>query len=98
MKFEQAEAAVDASRELFPPHGFVGWLINSVLMRKQSRGRHRRMELLETLSLGGRRQLMLVVCDGERFLVGVSGDAVQSIVGCRGELRQSQGPWEQDGL
>jgi flagellar biogenesis protein FliO len=39
----------------------------------------RRMELIETLNLGGKRQLMLVVCDGERFLIGSGGDSVQSI-------------------
>ena len=37
----------------------------------RGRGEHR-MELLETLQLGGRRQLMLVVCDGQRFLVGAA--------------------------
>jgi hypothetical protein len=37
------------------------------------------MELVEVLSLGGRRQLMLVVCDGRRFLVGAGGDSVQSV-------------------
>jgi len=37
------------------------------------------MELVEMLQLGGRRQLMLVVCDGQRYLVGAGGDSVQSI-------------------
>lgn len=40
----------------------------------------RQMELLETLPLGGRRQLMLVRCGEERFLVGGGLDCVQSIV------------------
>ena len=39
----------------------------------------RSMELLETLSLGGKRQLMLVVCDGHRYLVGVGADSVSTI-------------------
>lgn len=39
----------------------------------------RRMELIETLPLGGKRQLMLVLCDGQRVLVGASGDGVHSI-------------------
>ena len=39
----------------------------------------RHMELVEMLQLGGKRQLMLVVCDGQRYLVGAGGDGVQSI-------------------
>lgn len=40
----------------------------------------RHMELVETLNLGGKRQLLLVVCDGRRILVGAGGDSVHSIV------------------
>ncbi len=40
----------------------------------------RKMELVETLNLGGKRQLMLVQCDGQRYLVGLGSDSVQSIV------------------
>jgi flagellar biogenesis protein FliO len=43
----------------------------------------RRMELVEMLQLGGKRQLMLVVCDGQRYLVGAGGDSVQSIAEMR---------------
>jgi hypothetical protein len=39
----------------------------------------RRLELIETLRLGGKRQLMLVLCDGQRVLVGAGGDSVHSI-------------------
>jgi flagellar biogenesis protein FliO len=39
----------------------------------------RRMELVETLQLGGKRQLMLVTCEGRRYLVGAGGDSVHSI-------------------
>jgi hypothetical protein len=39
-----------------------------------------RMELVEVLALGGKRQLMLVVCDGHRYLVGAGGDGVETIV------------------
>jgi flagellar biogenesis protein FliO len=46
----------------------------------------RRMELVEMLQLGGKRQLMLVVCDGQRYLVGAGGDSVQSIAEMRGPL------------
>lgn len=43
----------------------------------------RRMELLETLPLGGKRQLMLVLCDGQRYLVGAGSDEVHAIVEMR---------------
>jgi flagellar biogenesis protein FliO len=44
----------------------------------------RRTKLIETLNLGGKRQLMLVLCDGQRFLVGAGADSIHSIV----EIRQ----------
>jgi flagellar biogenesis protein FliO len=40
----------------------------------------KRMQVLETLALGARKQLLLVCCDGERFLVGTGADQVQTIV------------------
>jgi len=40
----------------------------------------RRMQVLETLTLGARKQLLLISCDGERFLVGTGSDQVNSIV------------------
>lgn len=43
-----------------------------------------RMELIETLQLGSRRQLMLVLCDGERYLIGAGNDSVQSIAAASG--------------
>jgi len=39
----------------------------------------RRMQLLEVLPLGGKRQLMLVECDGLRYLVGAGGESVNAI-------------------
>jgi hypothetical protein len=39
----------------------------------------RRLQLIETLQLGGKRHLMLVQCDGQSYLVGAGGDSVQSI-------------------
>jgi hypothetical protein len=38
------------------------------------------MRVVETLALGGRRQLTLVVCGRERFLVGGSAESVDAIV------------------
>lgn len=42
------------------------------------------MELVETLPLGGKRQLMLVLCDGQRVLVGAGSDGVHSITEMKG--------------
>jgi flagellar biogenesis protein FliO len=42
--------------------------------------RARQMELIELLPLGGKRQLMLVRCGEERFLVGGGSESVQTIV------------------
>jgi flagellar biogenesis protein FliO len=38
------------------------------------------MHVIETVSLGGRRQLSLVSCGDERFLVGCGADQIQTIV------------------
>ncbi|MGD0798370.1 MAG: flagellar biosynthetic protein FliO [Acidobacteriaceae bacterium] len=64
--------------------GLAGWILARVRLARvrvtRGRGRSgRRMELVETLELGGRRQLLLVECEGRRYLVGAGGDSVQSI-------------------
>jgi len=62
-------------------HGLAGLLLRLWSDRRVARaGRTQQMELLETLPLGGRRQLMLVRCAGERFLVGGGVDSVETIV------------------
>jgi hypothetical protein len=38
------------------------------------------MRVVETLALGGRKQLMLVSCGEEHFLVGGGIDSVETIV------------------
>jgi len=40
---------------------------------------------VETLPLGGKRQLMLVTCAGESFLVGGGVDSVEAIVRLKAE-------------
>ncbi len=40
----------------------------------------RQMQLIETLALGGKKQLMLVSCGGEQFLVGGGSESIDSIV------------------
>jgi flagellar biogenesis protein FliO len=43
-------------------------------------GKRKQMEVVESLPLGNRRQLMLVVCDKQRYLVGAGADSVGSIL------------------
>ena len=38
-----------------------------------------RMQILEMLPLGARKQLVLVRCDGETYLIGTGPESVQSI-------------------
>lgn len=43
-------------------------------------GKRKQMKLVESLALGNRRQLLLVVCDSQRYLVGAGADSVGSIL------------------
>jgi flagellar biogenesis protein FliO len=56
-----------------------GWLARNQVQPKQLR-------LVETLALGGKRQLMLVTCAGESFLVGGGLDSVETIVRLGAEI------------
>jgi hypothetical protein len=62
------------------------WILTALLNRfpwmKVSRA-PRRMQLVETLNLGGSRQLLLVMCDGQKYLVG-AGLSVNSLTSPRG--------------
>jgi len=57
--------------------GFAGWVVAAM---KRGPRAERTMRVLETLSLGGRKQLALVECGGQRFLVGTGPDSVDSLV------------------
>jgi flagellar biogenesis protein FliO len=60
--------------------GSIAIRIGAALQNSLGGGRAgRRMELIETLQLGGKRQLLLVSCDGQRYLVGAGGDNIHSI-------------------
>lgn len=67
----------------------ASWLLQAaqLLFRRGgvARGRSaaRQMKLVETLALGGRKHLLLVVCGGESFLVGTGAESVQTIVHVR---------------
>ena len=82
-----------------PPTGLGAWLVRwiqtplRVKFSGMGKGRaKRRMELVEMLPLGGKRQLMLVVCDGQRFLVGAGGDSIHSIAEMRSPLASGFAP------
>lgn len=49
----------------------------------------KQLHLLETLALGGKRQLMLVSCGGMHFLVGGDMESVETIVQIQGETLPS---------
>ena len=59
----------------------TGWIL-SVLRRwrNSTAAAPRRMKVVESLALGGRRQLTLVACGTERFLVGGGAESVDVIV------------------
>ena len=67
--------------------GLVEWLLGCVHTLRAGQGREakRQMRVVETLALGGRKQLVLVSCAGERFLVGTGPEQVQTIVRVRPE-------------
>ena len=61
--------------------GLVGWLMAVLSGWRGRQGtQEKQMQLVETLALGGKRQLMLVSCGAERFLVGAGAESVETIV------------------
>jgi flagellar biogenesis protein FliO len=61
--------------------GFAGWVIALFRSwRSKSEMTQKRLRVVETLPLGGKRQLMLIACGGESFLVGGGLDSVETIV------------------
>src|ERR1700682_4556090 len=65
------------------PQGLAGWVLEMLRGWRGLpvvQGRQKQLQLVETLPLGGKRQLMLVSCAGERFLVGGGMESVETIV------------------
>jgi flagellar biogenesis protein FliO len=60
--------------------GRIGKGVAALLRDRLSRARKSRSEVrlqvLETVSLGGRRQVFLLACGGERYLVGAGAETV----------------------
>lgn len=79
----EAERRIETSSY---PGGLAGWLLRR--LRRADGNRHaamKQMRLVETLSLGSKRSLMLVSCAGELFLVGGNVESIGSIVRVNGE-------------
>jgi len=71
-------------------HGLAGWLLRIWRSRASLReGRVRTLQLLETMPVGGKRQLMLVRCGEEHFLVGGGPESITAIVKVAGSAVQS---------
>jgi flagellar biogenesis protein FliO len=67
--------------------GLAGWVLGLLRGWRGHREMQRRqLRLLETLPLGGKRQLMLVTCAGESFLVGGGQESVETIVRLKAEV------------
>jgi flagellar biogenesis protein FliO len=86
MQLVQRARATEQQKISVDPQGLAGWLIESF---RRWRGlcevQGKQMRLVETLSLGGKRELMLVSCAGERFLVGVGPEGVETMVRLKAE-------------
>lgn len=83
------EMSVNAVKREQPvgSHGLAAWLVSTVRRLKEPAGRTARkhMRVVETLPIGVKKQLLLVSCDGERFLVATGADSVGTITRVRPE-------------
>jgi flagellar biogenesis protein FliO len=78
--------------------GLAEWLLGLLRgIRAERQPVAKQMYLLETLPLGGKRQLMLVSCAGERFLVGGGLESVETIVLVQGAVSADRTPKKLDG-
>lgn len=75
----EAAQAATAATEPGAPKGLAGWVLGLIARRRETRD-GRQLRVLETLSLGGHRQILLISCNGEQFLVGGGADRVDAIV------------------
>jgi flagellar biogenesis protein FliO len=77
----EMHSGMEATTATVDVQGLTGWVLGLLRSwRGQSGVQQKQMQLVETLSLGGKRQLMLVSCGGERFLVGGGLESVETIV------------------
>jgi hypothetical protein len=78
--------------------GLAGWVWSLVKGWQGKRSiQQRQLCVVETLSLGGKRQIMLVNCGGESFLIGCGLDSVRVITPLKTELPVSSFSKNTDG-
>jgi len=84
VKIASSGAGVRIFARLAALAAFVGRAVQTSMDRIRTAqvrvGKRKQMELVESLPLGNRRQLLLVVCDNQRYLVGAGADSVGSIL------------------
>jgi flagellar biogenesis protein FliO len=81
MRFLQSVDRTNNPKMSFEIQGLAGWVLSLLRgWRGERTAQRRQMRVVETLPLGGRRQLVLVSCGGEHFLVGGGIDSVETIV------------------
>jgi hypothetical protein len=79
--------------------GFAGWMLSLMKgLHVEGQPATKQLHLLETLALGGKRQLMLVSCGDGRFLVGGGIETVETIVQIRGEISSGLSVKKTDGI
>lgn len=72
-------------------NGLAGWVLGRLRGSWTSgSAQEKELRLIETLPLGGKRQLMLVTCAGEKFLVGGTAEGIQTIVCVQTGTRDNQ--------
>jgi len=75
----------------FRRSGLAGWLLQTWNARRGLRDRAgRRLQLIETLPVGPKRQLMLVRCGDEYFLAGGGLESIRTIVKVDGGMFLSE--------
>jgi len=86
MQLLQFSERTTASKAATPEvQGLAGWVLGLLRGLGRREAQVKQMQLIETLALGGKRQLMLVSCGGERFLVGGGVESVETIVRVKAE-------------
>ena len=84
---EQRELRNVATTAAHEVQGLAGWGLGLLRgWRSRSEMQRKQLRLVETLPLGGKRQLMLVTCDGESFLIGGGMESVETIVRLKAEV------------
>jgi flagellar biogenesis protein FliO len=80
MTLQMTESSEVNATSTLQLQGLAGWVMALLRGARGQRVTQRKLQVVETLSLGGKRQLMLVTCAGESFLVGGGLDSVETIV------------------